>query len=171
LNARQRLGVRQPWRFSTHIKQLMQKPTFDELRQLALDHRQCGVLTMAYEPRETVKPVSSNIADSFVANLGFKPLGKAWREINRTTASALAQHVLYRDLAYQSRLMEQKTAAFIAEKFLALFSPYTCRFLTNGSINEHNMLGWDPISDSTFDHGIVVFDEKNIGMVWVEDED
>jgi len=149
----------------------MHKPTFQELHQLALDERQAGVLTMAYERRDTIEPSSENIADSFVASLGFKILGKAWREIERKEAADLVDHILYRDLAYQAPLMEKKTAAFIAEGFLALFSPHGSRYYTNGSIDQQNMLGWDPISHSTFDHGIVAFDDKNIGIVWVEDED
>lgn len=30
---------------------------------------------------------------------------------------------------------------------------------------------WTPISQATFDAGVVVVDKKNIGMIWVEDED
>jgi len=149
----------------------MHKPTFQELRELALSKREAGVLTMACEPLESVEPVSSNIVDSFVVSLGFKPPGKGWLQIDRAKAAALVEHILYKDLAYQYPLMEQNKAAFIAESFLALFSTHTCKFLTNGSINEKDMLTWDPISDSIFDHGLVAFDNENIGIIWVEDED
>jgi len=149
----------------------VRKPAFQELRELALSKRQTGILTIAYEPVETVEQSSGNIADSFVESLGFKPLGKAWRQIERANANAIIEHILFQDLAYQYPQMEEKTAAFIAENFLALFSHHSCRCYTNGSINEQNMLGWDPISNSTFDHGIVAFDDKNIGIVWAEDED
>ena len=91
--------------------------------------------------------------------------------IDRDEALRCLQHILYHDLAYQQPLMERKTAQFIGESFLALFSPYDSRFCTNGSFDERSMLGWTPITDSTFDHGIIAFDEKSIGMIWVQDED
>jgi hypothetical protein len=145
--------------------------THQELRELALSKRQVGVLTFEFRERSHLSGSPESTADSFVASLGFKQLGKAWRVIDRAAALGCLQHILYHDLAYQQPLMEQKTAQFIAESFLALFSAYDCRFCTNGSFDERSMLGWTPITESTFDHGVIAFDEKRIGMIWAQDED
>ena len=145
--------------------------THQELRELALSKRQVGVLTFEFRERPILAASPEVVADSFVTSLGFKQLGKAWRMIDRSEALGCLQHILYHDLAYQRPLMEQKSAQFIAESFLALFSSYDCRFCSNGSFDEKSMLGWTPISASTFDHGVIAFDDKSIGMIWAQDED
>lgn len=33
------------------------------------------------------------------------------------------------------------------------------------------MKGWSGITNSTFDAGIILYDDKKIGIVWIEDED
>ncbi|MCY8452028.1 hypothetical protein MOC98_03925 [Bacillus spizizenii] len=33
------------------------------------------------------------------------------------------------------------------------------------------LISWSPISQATFDAGLVVIDKKKIGMIWAEDED
>jgi hypothetical protein len=145
--------------------------THHELRELALSKRQVGILTFDFRELSHAAGSPESIADSYVAGLGFKQLGKAWRVIDRAEALRCLQHILYHDLAYQQPLMEQKTAQFIAESFLALFSSYDCRFCTNGSFDERSMLGWTPITESTFDHGVIAFDAKSIEMIWAQDED
>ena len=145
--------------------------THQELRKLALDKRRAGVLSFDFRARDPLATSPESMADSYVSSLGFKPLGKAWRLIERAEALGSLQHILFCDLAYSQPLMEQKTAQFIAESFLALFSAYDCRFCTNGSFDERSMLGWIPITESTFDHGVIAFDEKSIGMIWAQDED
>lgn len=144
---------------------------FQELRELAISKRRAGVLTIDY--RAMSKPTTSpeNTADDFVLSLGFKPLGKRWRSIERAEALNSLELLLFHDLAYQHPLMEKKTAHFIAESFLSLFSPFDCRFLTNGSFDERSMLRRTPITESTFDHGVIAFDDKSIGMIWAQDED
>jgi len=145
--------------------------TYQELRELALSKRQGGVLTFEFRAQPIPAARPESIADSFVASLGFKPPGKAWRMIDRGVALGCLQHLLYYDLAYQRPLMEQKTAQFIAGSFMALFSSYDCRFCTNGSFDENGLLNWTPITESTFDHGVIAFDEQSIGMIWAQDED
>ena len=149
----------------------MHRRTFEELRKLALSKRATGLLTIDYDKLPIAAVSAASAADSFVASHGFRPLGKAWRIIQRSEALDSLYRILFRDLAYQQLLMEEKTARFIAESFLDLFSPHHSRYCTNGSFDERSMLGWTPITEATFDHGIVAFDEEHIGMIWVQDED
>jgi hypothetical protein len=67
--------------------------------------------------------------------------------------------------------MEPETAHLIAESFLGLFSPPHARYYTNGSFEEHSAEGWAPITESTFDHGVVACDDESIGIMWAHDED
>ena len=150
---------------------MMHSLAFQELRELALSKRQAGVLTIDFREVRTLGESSQSIPDDFVVSLGFKRLGKVWRQIERAEALGSIERILCCDLAYQRPLMEEKTATFIAESFLALFSSYGCHHCTNGSFDERSMLRWSPISDSTFDHGVVAFDDEHVGIIWAQDED
>ena len=144
---------------------------FEELRDLALSKRKAGRLTLDYRDLSTPVPSLTHAADAMVVQHGFKPLGKRWRIIERREALNSVLGILFCDLAYKRPLMEEKTARFIAEGFLHLFSPPDCFYCTNGSLGEHKMIEWMPITESTFDHGIIAFDQKHIGMIWAQDED
>jgi hypothetical protein len=144
---------------------------FEELRDLALSKRRAGLLTLDYRDISTPAPSLAGAADAMVARHGFRPLHNEWRIIQRPQALISLQQILLCDLAYQQPLMEKKTAHFIADSFLALFSPHNSCYCTNGFFSERNMLTWTPITQSTFDHGVIAFDEKHIGMIWAQDED
>ena len=145
--------------------------SFEELKELALSKRGRLGLTFEYQDFPTLGESPVHVADSFVKSFGFKPIGTAWRCIERSEALDTVSRILFRDLAYQRPLMEQKTATYIAESFLNLFAQYGGRFCTNGSFDNRGMLSWTPITESTFDHGVVAFDDQKVGLVWVEDED
>jgi hypothetical protein len=149
----------------------MHKSSFQELKVLALSKRGAGGLTFEFRDLRMASESPEPVADDFVTSFGFKPIGKAWRIVKRSEPLDTIFCILYRDLAYQRPLMDQKTARFIAESFLHLFFPYSGKYCTNGSLDERNMLGWTPITASTSDHGIVAFDQQQVGIVWVQDED
>jgi len=149
----------------------MHQSSFHELKELALAKRQAGKMTFELREMETLAKPRKIVPDEFVSSYGFKSLGKAWRWVDRLEALRSLHRVLHADLAYQHPMMEQKTACFIAEGFISLFSHFSATFCTNGSVDERGLLSWSPITDASFDHGIVAFDEKHIGIIWVEDED
>lgn len=125
--------------------------------------RACGLVTVDYRAR------SSFSVDSYVREFGFKPLAARWRFIDRKEALGILKRVLARDLAYDTPLMDPARAQVLAERFLSLFSarPIYC---TNGSF-ESSGSAWNPITESTFDRGVVAQDDKGIGIIWVQDED
>ncbi|WP_254610248.1 hypothetical protein [Bacillus tequilensis] len=48
-------------------------------------------------------------------------------------------------------------------------------YYTNADVDVQSgdvrLSSWSPITQATFDAGLVVIDKKKIGMFWVEDED
>ncbi|MEO1075960.1 MAG: hypothetical protein AAFX41_08350 [Bacteroidota bacterium] len=86
--------------------------------------------------------------------------------------------MLHQDLAYDSDRMPLREAERLAEAFLSMFEDPVV--LTNGSwgipttqTSERLRTGpsWFPITDSTFDGGIVCVGRERVGIVWVQDED
>ncbi len=105
------------------------------------------------------------VLDEFVATLGFRGLGEAWIELSIQAAKTLAKELLFKDLAYSVAMMSEDEAAMLAERFFNLFDP-SVRCFTNS-----NLSGSWPITDATFDAGVVCLGSLRIGILWVEDED
>lgn len=118
------------------------------------------------------------IADRAVETHGFRPLGDAWLEISARDAHTIATSLLHRDLAYGEAVMPLAEASELATAFLDL-APEPLAYFTNGewagSLQDDGSLGttvgWDPVSDSTFDAGIVCVGDGVTAILWVEDED
>ncbi len=87
--------------------------------------------------------------------------------------------LLYRDMAYNIEIMPKYEAIRLAENFLSFFKNDAI-YLSNADwISSEDtwewsyakMKGWSGITNSTFDAGIILYDDKKIGIVWIEDED
>jgi hypothetical protein len=108
--------------------------------------------------------------DEYVSSLGFNKIGSSWIAINVTQAKLVLEAVLHKDLAYTS--CEQMTidaAKKVASDFIACFCA-DAKFFTNGRWHEKNA-SWMAVTESTFDGGVVAFDEHLLGIIWVEAED
>src|SRR3954451_16037272 len=73
--------------------------------------------------RHAVRPPSADLItwlDSVLADVGFKPLSGAWREISRPDAVSVVQNILHRDLAYRAEIMPAWLAAALATRFCDL---------------------------------------------------
>ena len=118
------------------------------------------------------------IADQAVQANGFRTLGDAWLEISAHDAHAIATSLLHRDLAYGEEIMPLADATELATAFLDL-APEPHTYFTNGewigALEDDGSLGttigWDPISDATYDAGIICVGDDMTAMLWVEDED
>lgn len=117
--------------------------------------------------------------DSYVEQLNMHGLGASWREVDTSSARKIIQRILHRDLAYNSELMLQTEAKTLTDRVMSLFS-LNVKCYTNGNFNEDGIaispevkrgLGWHPITEATFDTGVVFVDKSRIGLIWVEDED
>ncbi|QDT44720.1 hypothetical protein Pan241w_48360 [Gimesia alba] len=145
--------------------------TFDEMKAFLLSHEIFqDMLTM--DLKQTDLSISEDIetADNFVKELGFKPLGNGWNELDQPTALKSLTQVLYLSQAYNMELMPFETAREIAKGFLELFDSYNASYYANGDFQSQSA-GWNPLTESTFDMAVLVMDHESIGIICVEDED
>src|SRR5262249_2284587 len=138
-----------------------------------------GEMTIALRPRSPSVEDARVLIDAFVASLGFSGLGQGWEEINRDQAESILRLILHKDLAYRMPITPLEKATSLAGRFLALFSR-SARWFTNGTYHLAPVRtpnggsagpSWNPISQATFDTGVVCIDESRIGIMWVQDED
>ena len=109
---------------------------------------------------------------------GFRALGDARLEISAHDAHAIATALLRRDLAYGEEIMTLAEADDFATGFLDL-APEPHAYFTNGEWSGaleddgslETTIGWDPISDATYDAGIVCVGDGVSAILWVQDED
>jgi hypothetical protein len=95
----------------------------------------------------------------------------AYQEIDEFTARRLIFLILHRDLAYNSEVMPESRATELADRFLGQFS-VGARFFTNGTFYERQRhTTWNPVTEATFDTGVLILGPKCSGCLWVEDED
>ena len=142
-----------------------------------LKRRLAGRTTCAMIPIEVSGPHSA-IADAAVQAHGFRGLGTGWLAISATDAHEIATSLLHRDLAHCAEIMPFDVASGLAERFFDL-APEPHAYFTNGDWDFSSaaerapatLTGWDPISDSTFDAGIVCVGDGTVALLWVEDED
>lgn len=145
-----------------------------------IGQRNCGEVTFKVKNRSAAEKRSVTVVlDAFVNRLGFTDLGTNWNEIDRHGAEVILRRILHRDLAYNAVIMSIELAGELSAHFLDLFTT-GARYFTNGTFYEPDDqvaadvvhgASWHPITDATFDTGVICLDEKRIGIVWVQDED
>ncbi|MDM5302326.1 hypothetical protein QUF44_12140 [Bacillus subtilis] len=83
-------------------------------------------------------------------------------------------YILSKDLAYEFTLSSKSIASELCDYFFDYFADVPTYYI-NADVVVHSgyveLSSWTPISQATFDAGLVVADKKKIGMIWVEDED
>lgn len=139
--------------------------------------RTAGKTTCATLPIER-HGADVTIADRIAQAHGFRPLGDRWLEISAHDAQVIATSLLHRDLAYGEEIIPLVEAEDLATSFLDL-APEPHTYFTNGewagALEDDGSLqtaiGWDPISDATYDAGIVCVGDGVSAILWVEDED
>lgn len=109
--------------------------------------------------------------DSLAQSLGLKGIGRYWREIRREGAITLATAFLTHDLAYHAQLMPDERSADLARRFISSFAD-DARFFTNsGYSTGSTSWSWAPLTESTFDAGILAVSDSLVGVLVVQDED
>ena len=118
--------------------------------------------------------------NAFVQQCGFKPLADGWQAIDAAGARRILVNILHRDMAYSIERMPPEDAARIADAVLHDAVAVPARFYTNGSYDKQPETlsdrvtcgpSWNPITDATFDSGVVFVTACKIGLLWIEDED
>jgi hypothetical protein len=148
---------------------LVQTFSLQEIREITL--REEARLTFDFRGILPFRHSDDSVEDHYVTSLGFLPIGEKWRRIERQEALHILESILSLDLAYLSPVMPRERAHQVAGSFLAHFTSGIAHFRTNGSFDDKHAGSWESISDATFDHGVVAFDDEHIGILWAEDED
>ncbi len=151
---------------------------FTHLRAEILKTRNCGLIHCEFIERDKDDDIRSSLI-KFSENQGFKIVefdGGRLEKINIELAQKILTYILHYDLAYHSEIMPIENASLLARRFLKLFSP-DIKFFSNSPGTEEvkneivSMTGWLPITQATFDTGVIAVDGNHIGCLWVEDED
>lgn len=117
--------------------------------------------------REAALADLSSEADMFVQELGLKPLGARWQEMDGYTAENLLVQLLGRSLSTDYLMMEPIEARATAEHLLDTFQ-MPRSYLTNVlSFDGGGLTGWNPLTELTFDAGLVIIDEQWVGLIVV----
>ncbi|MFH0347399.1 hypothetical protein ACHADS_12720 [Bacillus vallismortis] len=110
----------------------------------------------------------------FVKNHGYHGLDDQWNAVDEQTARHLMTYIRSKDLAYEISLSSEPIAFELSDYFFHYFSDDPV-YVTNADVDVQSgdvrLSSWSPITQATFDAGVVVVDKKKIGMIWVEDED
>jgi hypothetical protein len=110
----------------------------------------CGILSLEF-------PNVSALAHAF----GLRSGEECYREIDETSAREAVLRLLHIDLAYDAEVMPKIQAEQLSARFFDQFGVGS-RYFTNN---------WCPVTDATFDEGVLVTGPDLSGCFWVEDED
>ena len=148
-----------------------------ELESEVRSRRRIGVVTMLTMPPSPGAP-AQQVADEVAVAAHYRPIGKLWVSISRDRAAQILQDILAYDLAYHGVVMPNTEASKLAGEFLAHVGDSGV-FFTNGSWSEPPVStagvtcgpSWEPLSQATFDAGVVGIGRERAALLWVEDED
>ena len=145
--------------------------TFEEIKNF-LEEDACieCAFTVDITPRNNDNGQSFEAVDKYVTSLGFKPIGKAWKLLDKESLLDLLAKMCHKSMAYSVEMMSMEAARQIAEAFVAQFNPTNALYFANGSISEGSA-GWTSITKSTMEMAIVVMDSDKTGIICCEDED
>jgi protein-tyrosine-phosphatase len=124
-------------------------------------------------------PLKSPVVWEVAQLFGLRQDERCYKKIDKDDARRLICIILRQDLAYSCELMPTARSAELADRFLAQFESNSA-YYTNGTWHlpdraraDGIVLGasWDPVTDATFDTGVLVIGVDRSGCVWVEDED
>ncbi|WP_417476296.1 hypothetical protein [Maricaulis sp.] len=106
-----------------------------------------------------------------------RPIGKGWQEISRKAAELRAHNFAKSGIAYapsRARLREglvERKARLFFEHFAEDARAFTNCSLVANLEGQQTVVGWDPISASTFDMAFGLTGEQVTGIFCIEDED
>lgn len=142
-------------------------PVLDEIRRDVVRYRNAGRVRIDFRRVDVAGTPDHALATDFVKALALRP-PEEWTLMNAEEASAVATRVLHADLAYDVPLMTHAQARALAHRFLASFGDGAL-FVTNGDLTRGGR--WFPLTDATFDTGVIGISARRVGLLWVEDED
>lgn len=113
-------------------------------------------------------------ADTFVTELGYRPIGSSWRLLDaeagpdgaRSAQAALVRAFSANMVFSSAPWLGEGAARDMARAFLDCFDPATRQIVTN-----RMHFGWNPIADATIEWAFVAYDDDAIALLLATDED
>jgi hypothetical protein len=134
--------------------------------------RDCGVVRCGLSSH------TSPSIPELAAEFGLADDPASYKEIDVVAARRLIQLLLSQDMAYNSDIVPPALAAELTERFLDQFGAVGVRFYTNGTFHlvqgprlTWSGVSWDPMTQATFDTGVLIVGPQCSGCLWIEDED
>jgi len=131
--------------------------------------RNCGFLRIS-----TVRRWNEPFTE-VLTNLGLLPNEVALIEITLERSKDIVTRILWKDLAYNSEIMPSEQARNYASKLIEHYYMDDCTIYTNSDWKNEKLNiqlgGWTPLTNSTFDSGVIVKHKDYCCCIWVEDED
>lgn len=98
------------------------------------------------------------------------------RKISKEEAVAIAEIVLYRDLALQTKPQADMTETkMIARNLVDTCSENDTKYYTNGSwidyFDNSGHFSWNSLTDATFDGGVILVNSNYSVAIWAQAED
>lgn len=122
------------------------------------------------EVRYAVVSESTGEMSRVLAKLGLKPEPEALVEHDRESAYLILRDLLWKDMAYEGECMPIAQAESLAQQILQEHSVEGSRYFSNGNWPKRE--GWNPLTESTFDAGILVSQPPGrYFCIWFQDED
>jgi hypothetical protein len=123
------------------------------------------------EIRYAVASESTGDLSRLLAKFGLTPDASLLVEHDRDSALEILITLLWKDMAYEGECMPRQQAESLAQEILSDYERPGCRYFSNGNIAKGE--SWSPLTESTFDAGLVVTDEQTHMhfCIWFQDED
>jgi hypothetical protein len=145
-------------------------PALEMLRRDVIGHRRAGRVHVTFRRVRNAEGVSASaIASALVEALGMDP-PPSWTDLDARQALTAGTRALFADFAHDMPLMPVAVASSLARRFIESFGP-KATFFTNGTLALTHGGGWVPLTEATFDTGLVGVSSQRAGLLWVEDED
>ena len=131
--------------------------------------RDAGQVIITRAPHVSCNP--SQAADQLVTSVGWVSPPE-WRMIDKDTAIKILTQCLNQDLAYDTQLQPRSDAQAQATAVVDAAGPDAV-FFTNGELALPDVQGrsWTPLTDATFDTGVVAIGKCWSVLCWFLDED
>jgi len=114
------------------------------------------------------------------AEFSLSPDPANYRRVTKKEAEQILTRILHKDMAYNSEVMPERSAAELSAGFLRGFDDGAASFFTNVDYSgEGRALGpstwagpdWKPVTEATFDAGVIAISGVQAACLWIEDED
>lgn len=130
-----------------------------------IDARRCG------EIRCSVASEFTGNISRLLGKFGLVPDESLLVEHNRDSALEILTALLWKDMAYDGECMPKQEAESLALQVLSEHEGPGCRYFSNGNVAKGE--SWNPLTESTFDAGLLITDALNQKhfCIWFQDED